>query len=202
MATLALSPEQESKLVHVKELLGVKMHAIEADASLTPQQKEERMSALKQEHERLFSSILTPQQLDEAKKIQSLKSDSDIPAVTEQQEQQIRELKTGFAETARQIDEDASLSPQEKKARMEGIHNSIMERMHQILTPEQLSQMHQQKSVQEAGPYSLAAIATLDNVTPAQKQRLESIHREAQRRLQATLTPAQRQRLLQIQQGR
>src|ERR1041385_6123051 len=140
-------------MAEIKEVLGRKLQAIEADASLTPDQKEEQLRALKLEHEKLFSSVFTPEQLEQAKRVHAVKV-SNIPALTPEQEQQMRELKEHFGEQVSRLEQDASLSPQGTKEQMEAIHQEIEQRMHQLLTPDQLREMHQEQTIHEGGPYS------------------------------------------------
>jgi Spy/CpxP family protein refolding chaperone len=89
----------------------------------------------------------------------------------------------------------------QKEERLKEIKVRGAERMHQILGPEQLKQAIELHGLDELGPYSVASLARLSDLTPAQKQRIEAIHREAQKQFMGTLTIAQRAKLKQLHGG-
>lgn len=195
-AGMDLTPGQMKKMEAIKHQLEEQAQAIQADTTLSNEEKEAKMRALKESHMAEFATILTPEQQRRMKLMHEGEMKKQI--FTAEQEQQMAEMKMHIAEHARVIENDPSLSPEQKELKMRELKQMAEEHMSQMLSPEQKAALQHEQAMSGEGPFSLNTIAMLKDLKPAQKQRIEAIFRETHRQLGNILTPAQKERFQQL----
>src|SRR5205085_6428698 len=100
----------------------MEMHVLHGDSKLPAEQKEERLKALKRDLEAKIKEILTPAQAEKLKSVHQ-EVEADLKAApTEEQRQQVAELHVLLQQKATEINNDASLTPEQKEQRLKELH--------------------------------------------------------------------------------
>jgi Spy/CpxP family protein refolding chaperone len=126
--------------------------AIQNDASLTADQKKEKMKALRQSQMQKMNAILTPDQQTKMKAFRKqwwqhqnmqkkrgqMMQQLDL---TTDQKNQMKALHETTLQQRNAIQNDANLTADQKKEKMKELHKTRMEKVNAILTPDQQAKM-------------------------------------------------------------
>jgi Spy/CpxP family protein refolding chaperone len=152
MKDLNLSNAQKAQLKESRESAKQQMEAIKNDASLTQDQKKEKMQELRKSQQEKMSSILTP---DQKAKIHAERKDwkdknmgqkgqhkmtSDLN-LTDVQKAQMKANHEAIQQQREAIKNDATLTDIQKKEKMQELHKAQKEKMSSILTADQKAKM-------------------------------------------------------------
>ncbi|MEO6818546.1 MAG: hypothetical protein ABI204_02375 [Ginsengibacter sp.] len=149
---LDLSQDQKGKMKIVLQDARQQRDAIKNDASLSQDQKAEKMKQLKATEKQKVSEILTPTQRAQAKDYfadRKENKDNDIEFgkkyqkeiaslnLSESQKDQLKSYVKEGRQQREAIKNDATLTPAQKKAKMKDVKADAFSKMESILTPEQ-----------------------------------------------------------------
>lgn len=195
MEKLALNPEQAAKVERFVAQQEGQLHAIHGDNTLSAVQKEECIKALRTGHEAELKKILTPVQIEKLKTVHKEAQEELKAAPTEEQRQQVAELHAHLQEKATAINNDASLTPEQKDLALKELHAMAEAHMQGIMTDEQRKHraLHHPHDGQVA--MSLTGLMNLKTLTPEQKAKIEAAYKNAHKQIEETLTPEQRAKL-------
>lgn len=152
MQDLNLTDDQKAQMKSMRDEMKQQHDAIQNDASLTADQKKEKMKALHQSQMQKMNSILTPdqqakmkafrqQQMQNHKMQKGHKMMKDQLGLSADQKTQMKALQQEMKQQRDAIINDANLTADQKKEKMKALHQSQMQKMNSILTPEQQAKM-------------------------------------------------------------
>lgn len=173
-ARLNLNQAQKDQLQKIRQENMQERKAIRSDASLTEQQKADKMKALSKSEAEKRNSILTSEQKQKIKvsqkdrktenrkagmkgnksKMQKVKRPSGMNSLslTDAQKDQMQSIRKENIEQRKAIQNDGSLTREQKAAKMKALNQSQNEKMNSIFTPEQLDKMKNTRKDRQAGP--------------------------------------------------
>lgn len=140
---LHLTPSQEKHLKSEHEAALKKLDAINADTKLDETAKDKAGAKVHADMMAKAKSVLTPEQMKQLGTIMQMATIMEKLGLSAEQKASIH---TAFAETMTKMDaihNDKKLSDSQKQAKAQELHNQTMERIHAILTPEQLEKAKQ-----------------------------------------------------------
>ena len=152
MQDLNLTAEQQTQMKTLHEDMMQQRNAIQNDASLSADQKKDKMKELRQTQMQKMNAILTPDQQAKMKTFrkegkQNHQMRKGSPQMMQQldltadQQTQMKALHETMQQQRNAIKNDASLSADQKKDKMKELHQTQMEKVNTILTPEQQAKM-------------------------------------------------------------
>jgi Spy/CpxP family protein refolding chaperone len=152
MQNLNLTDDQKTQLKSMREEMKQQHSAIQNDASLTADQKKEKMKSLRQSQMQKMNAILTPDQQAKMKAFREQRGKNqgmqkghkmmkDQLGLTTDQKNQMRALHESMQQQRNAIQNDASLSADQKKEKMKELHKAQMGKVNAILTPDQQAKM-------------------------------------------------------------
>jgi Spy/CpxP family protein refolding chaperone len=152
MQDLNLTAEQKTQMKTLHHDMMQQRNAIQHDASLSADQKKEKMKELHQTQTQKMNAILTPDQQEKMKAFRH--QDSQKPQMhkgsqqmmqqldlTSDQQTQMKALHETMQQQRNAIKNDASLSADQKKDKMKELRKTQMQKVNSILTPEQQAKM-------------------------------------------------------------
>lgn len=155
---LNLSQSQQDQFKTVFQQSQEQAKAIRNDASLTADQKKEKLEALHQNTKTQVNGLLTP---DQQKQFAEMKAEgkqrmagrkemmgkrmAEKLSLSQQQQDQLKPIFEGRREQAKAIWQDNSLTQDQKKEKMQALHESTQAQVKGILTPEQQQQWQQMR---------------------------------------------------------
>jgi Spy/CpxP family protein refolding chaperone len=151
---LNLSQQQQDQLKPILEKQRQEMQAIRKDTSLTSDQKKQKFRVLHQDFQNQVNGVLTPEQQQQWQQLKAhgKQRHEHMGArmaqklnLSAQQQDQIKPLIQKQREQARAIWQDSSLTQDQKKQKMQALHQETQAQMNTILTPEQQQQMQQMR---------------------------------------------------------
>jgi len=117
--------------------------------------------------------------------------------LTPEQKDKIQAIRKDARTQIEAVRNDATLSQQDRIAKLHAIRQSVMEQMKQVLTPEQQQQLQQRFGQRgQRGPGPLQQL----NLTADQKTQFKSIRDKAMEQFRGILTPDQQQQFDQMRQ--
>ncbi len=152
MQDLNLTEDQKTQLKSMREEMKQQHSAIQNDASLTADQKKEKMKALRQSQMQKMNAILTPDQQAKMKAFRKqgwqhqnmqkkrgqMMQQLDL---TTDQKNQMKALHETTLQQRNAIQNDANLTTDQKKEKMKELHKDQMGKVNAILTPDQQAKM-------------------------------------------------------------
>jgi Spy/CpxP family protein refolding chaperone len=152
MKDLNLSEAQKTQLKESRESAKQQMEAIKNDASLSQDQKKEKMQELRKNQQEKMSSILTP---DQKAKMQTERRDWKGKAnaqkdqhkmktdlnLSDAQKEQMKANHEAIKQQREAIKNDANLNDAQKKEKMQELYKAQKEKMNSILTTEQKAKL-------------------------------------------------------------
>ena len=155
---LNLTQQQQDQLKPVFEKQHQQMLAIRNDASLSQDQKKEKIQALHQDTQAQIKGVLTPEQQTQWAQMKAQGKQhmaghrKEMGArlaqklnLSAQQQEQLKPVFQKQHEQARAIWQDNSLTQDQKKEKMQALHQETQAQLNSILTPEQQQQMQQMR---------------------------------------------------------
>ena len=198
---LDLTPEQREKLTSIVRERLEKLRELHQDNSLSPQQKREKFQAAREEIAAEVKKVLTPEQFEkwEARRGQPAREVAQRPLarlegaikelnLTEEQKEKLRPIYREQMEKLRELRQDTSLSPQQKRERFQAAREELTAEVKKVLTPEQLGKWTARQG-QPEGEVVQRPLARLEgaikelNLTEAQKEQLKPIYQEQMEKL-------------------
>jgi protein CpxP len=137
----------------IKPLLQDEMkqtRAIRQDASLTPDQKREKLQQLRQSSRSHLEDLLTPEQVAKLPKPGQAQRNAFVHMarrlnLTQDQQDKIRPLMADQRKQVQTVRLDSSLTPQQKQVRIRDIRRSTQKQVAALLTPAQRQQLRQMR---------------------------------------------------------
>ena len=164
MANLNLTDDQKKQAQAVWQKSHEEMKAVKDNASLSQDQKEQQIQAIRQSSDAQMKTILTPEQyqkFEEMKAAWKNKGGKDgRPGphnpfeklnLTEEQKAQVHPIMQKTGEEIKAIKEDASLSQEQKEQQIQTIRQNTEEQLKTILTPEQFQKLEAMKAEHKGG---------------------------------------------------
>ena len=161
---LQLTPEQQDQAKSIMASAQSQMKEMMADSSLSPEERHQRKQQVHDDAMEKFNAILTPEQQETFEKFQKehpfdhgmadhgpgemrdmMGEISDALKLTPDQQIKMKKIFTDFHPQIESVQADQTLSPADRKARLEDIHHRMHDTFRGILTPEQqktFDQMH------------------------------------------------------------
>ncbi len=152
MQDLNLTADQQTQMKSLHQDMMQQRKAIQSDASLSTDQKKEKMKELRQNQMQKMNAILTPDQQRKMKAFRGQgKQNHQIHKgskqmmqqldLTSTQQTQMKALHETMQQQRNAIQNDASLSTDQKKEKMKELHKTQMQKVNSILTPDQQAKM-------------------------------------------------------------
>lgn len=158
MKDLNLTTEQKTKLKASRADFKTKMDAIDANTSLSEEQKRTQKEALKKEQRAAMQTILTPEQKAKMAEAKDKKEGREDKIKLKEElglsKEQADKLKALHQSTKAQIDAvnaNTNLSETEKKAQIKAIKDKSKAERNAFLTPEQQQKMQEIKKNKKGG---------------------------------------------------
>jgi protein CpxP len=154
---LNLSQQQQDQLKPIFQNQRTQVQAIRQDTSLTPDQKKQKLLALRQDMQTQVNAVLTPEQQQQwaQMKAQARLRMANGPALgqrmaqklnlSQAQQDQLKPIMQNRRVQAKAIWQDNSLTQDQKKQKMQALHQETQAQLNAILTPEQQQQMRQMR---------------------------------------------------------
>lgn len=148
-SNLNLSQDQKGKLKGVLQDSKQQREAIKNDASLSDVQRGAKMKQLKEDQKQKVNEILTPEQRNQAKEnrkdrkdnkdgqVKAGKKEMASLGLSQAQKDQMKSYKEDRKQQSMAIKNDASLTPEQKKAKLKVLKADSFSKMQKVLTPEQ-----------------------------------------------------------------
>ncbi|MDH7570241.1 MAG: hypothetical protein QHJ73_11735 [Armatimonadota bacterium] len=144
---LGLSPEQKKKSERIMQAHAEKARAIREDKSLSEEKKREKMMQLWQKTRAELDAVLTPQQREKAKAMETRRGEevarrfreetARALGLTEAQQAKMKAIQESYAPKLRAIWGDPKLSPEAKHAKVKPLMEEMRQKMDALLTPAQ-----------------------------------------------------------------
>jgi Spy/CpxP family protein refolding chaperone len=156
---LNLTQQQQDQLKPIFEKQREQAKAIKQDTSLSADQKKQKFDALRQDTQTQLNSVLTPEQQQQWAQMKAQHQEhkgergekmggarlAEKLNLSQQQQDQLKPIMEKQREQAKAIWQDNSLSQDQKKQKMQALHQDTRTQMNAILTPEQQQQMQQMR---------------------------------------------------------
>jgi Spy/CpxP family protein refolding chaperone len=155
---LNLTDQQKTQIQGFTEAGRQQALSIKQDTSLTPEQKRDKFRQLRAStHQQVFG-VLTPEQQQQMKQLRSQHAGMGRGKgmghgmgamaklnLSDDQRAKIQPILKSSREQAHAVRNDATLTPEQKQAKMRDIHQGAMTQVNSLLTPEQQQQWQQMR---------------------------------------------------------
>jgi len=155
LENLNLTEPQKEQLKALRERMREESQNILKNDSLTPSEKQEKITALRESWQTELAKILTPEQLAKWKQMQPgpkkyrlLENWEEIVSaldLTEEQKEKIKPLLQKGTEQAKTILQDNSLSKEEKKEKVQSLWKETQTALREILTEQQWQKLQEKR---------------------------------------------------------
>ena len=178
LAKLSLSDEQQAQVKPIMQKARDQMKAIHEDSTLTQEQKDQQIQAVKQSTDEQLKSILTPEQFQ---KYQQMKSEwknkskeggharqnpfEKLNLSTGQQDQVQTVMQKAKADS-KVIKENAALTADQKKEQIKMIRQGADEQLKSILTTEQYQKLQEMRAHHKGGHHHPENSSTPATIPP------------------------------------
>jgi Spy/CpxP family protein refolding chaperone len=206
-ASLGLTEAQVAHIKGIHAETEKRVQAVKEDGTLSNHEKEVHVKEIMEQQETLIHQSLTPEQQKKMEELhQKAAGQENSLNLTEEQQQKLEAAKKQIVEQASGLEHDETLSKEEKEARMKAFVEKLHTQLLQILTPEQLKQMEEQhrrdsareqetKAHEAGGPYSIANLERLGDLTDAQKTKIRTLYEKAKKQSEQVLTADQKRKI-------
>jgi Spy/CpxP family protein refolding chaperone len=154
---LNLTDQQKTQIQGFTQAGRQQALSIKQDTTLTPEQKRDKLRELRASTHQQVLGVLTPEQQQQMKQLRSQHAGMGrgmgpmaMLNLTEDQRAKIQPILESSRQQAQAVRNDATLTPEQKHAKMREIHQGAMTQMNSLLTPEQQQQWQQMR--QHRGP--------------------------------------------------
>lgn len=166
-AELALDESKSAELKAINLRFATAADEIHNNAEITEEQKKEQMNAVKEQHNKDLSTVLTAKQMERLKEMKedhkSMKEDArgmtpeqraakmtgkmnEVLGLSEDQFQKVGALNLGVEQKIEAIRNDANIGEEQKKEFIKGNRKSQQDALGNILTPEQIEKWNAHKA--------------------------------------------------------
>ncbi|HVP64049.1 MAG TPA: hypothetical protein VMT82_04075 [candidate division Zixibacteria bacterium] len=145
---LGLTADQKQKLHDIRSQASDRAAIIRNDASLTPAQKKQQLQALHEQTKAQTNAVLTPDQQAKFAQMheQRMQKMQQRLGLTDQQVQQLKDLRTQTQSQREQVLNDTTLTQDQKAAKLADIRNNNQAQLKTILTPDQLAKFQKARA--------------------------------------------------------
>lgn len=162
---LNLTDQQKTQIQGFTQAGRQQAMSITQDTSLMPEQKRDKFRELRASTHQQILGVLTPEQQQQMKQLRAHHAGMGRGKgagmgrgmgplahlnLTEEQRAKIQPILQSSRQQAQAVRNDATLTPEQKHAKIRDIHQGTMTQMNSLLTPEQQQQWHQMR--QHRGP--------------------------------------------------
>lgn len=149
-----LTPEQKAKMKEMRQNNKSEIDAIKNDATLTPEQKKEKIQALRKSEKQNMGKFLTEDQKAKLREAQEkgknadfiykekMMKDLDLNA---DQKMKMKEMRMDSKQQMEAIKNDPSLTQEQKNQKKEELHKSQQKEMNSFLTADQKAKMKSER---------------------------------------------------------
>lgn len=158
ISKLNLTPQQQDQLKPIFQKQREQAQAIKQDTTLTVDQKKQKFDALRQDTQTQVNSVLTPEQQQQwaqmkAEGKQRMAANrqkmgarmAEKLNLSQAQQDQIKPIMEKRREQAKSIWQDNSLTQDQKRTKMQQLHQDTQAQLNNVLTPEQQQQWQQMR---------------------------------------------------------
>jgi beta-lactamase regulating signal transducer with metallopeptidase domain len=195
MEKLGATAEQSKQLHALMAKQESDLRAIQSDSKLPRAEKEERLKSVKANAESEMMKLLTPEQRTKAKAIHADVQKQLASSPNEEQRQAVVDLHNNLQAKATAINNDSSLSQEDKDRRMEELKRYAEEKMSRIMTDEQRKNRSAHNASGAHVSMGMNSLMSLKTLTNEQRMKIEAAYLEMHKQIEDTLTPEQRAKL-------
>jgi Spy/CpxP family protein refolding chaperone len=155
---LNLTQQQQEQLNPIFEKQRQQAQAIKQDTSLTPDQRKEKFAALRADTHAQMNSVLTPEQQQQWAQMKAQGKQrmaenrqkmgarlAEKLNLSQAQQDQLKPIMDKRREQAKAIWQDNALTQDQKREKMQALHQDTQAQLNSILTPEQQQQWQQMR---------------------------------------------------------
>ena len=154
---LNLTDQQKTQIQGFTQAGRQQAQSIKQDTTLTPEQKRDKFRQLRASTHQQILGALTPEQQQQMKQLRSQYAGMGRGRgplaklnLTDDQRAKIQPILKSSRQQAQAVRNDTTLTPEQKQAKMRDIHQGAMSQMNSLLTPEQQQQWQEMR--QHRGP--------------------------------------------------
>jgi Spy/CpxP family protein refolding chaperone len=153
---LNLTADQNSQIQQLMRDQRSQMQALRANTSLTPEQRKQQIHDLRAANHQKVMALLTPEQQTQFQQLQQQRrvrgrafhngrrmQGLQALNLTEQQKDQIKPIFQSTRQQMQALRNDTSLTPEQRREKLQQIRQSQQAQLNSILTPEQQQQLQQ-----------------------------------------------------------
>lgn len=154
---LNLTADQKTQFQQLMQDQRTQMKALRANNSLTPEQRQQQIKALREANHQKMMALLTPDQQAQFKQLRQQRR-GDMKAggghrarglealnLTQQQKEQIKPIFQSTRQQMQALRNDTSLTPEQRHQKLQEIRQNQQAQLKSILTPEQIEQLQQMR---------------------------------------------------------
>jgi Spy/CpxP family protein refolding chaperone len=155
---LHFTDQQKQQLKELNQQFRSKLADLKKNEDITVREFKSRMAAIHKDHQQQMQSILTP---DQKAQLDKMKTDRREMAhvnanaraekmkiklgLSDDQASKLKDMREGTMAKMKQIRQDPSLAPEQKKAQIMAVVKEQREQLKSVLTPGQLKQMEEMR---------------------------------------------------------
>ncbi|MDE3084773.1 MAG: hypothetical protein KGJ37_06100 [Verrucomicrobiota bacterium] len=167
---LGLTSDQKAKMKAIRAQTSEAVKTVKANTTLTPEQQHEQIAVLYKSSHDQMTALLTPEQRGRLAEIMShpqllramvkkhLRMEQTLKqlALTPEQRTKIHDIRRQTAESVKSIRADATLTPEQKKAKAHEAMRTSRDQVRGVLTPDQQKKLNEirQRLLAPLGPFS------------------------------------------------
>ena len=153
---LNFSDQQKQQLKDINTKYRQQLADLKKNEDITVREQKTRLAAIRKEHHEQMQALLTPDQKAQVEKMKAehkelAKVNAKARAekmkiklgLSDDQAKQLKDMHAGTAAKMKQIREDQSLSPDQKKEQIKSLVKEQHEQLKSVLTPDQLKQLNE-----------------------------------------------------------
>ncbi len=148
-----LSAEQKQQLRDLRNSARDQAAIIRSDQTLTPQQRQAKLQALRASTREQMQSILTPeqQQAFAARRAAAKAKFAAKLGLTADQMSKLKDLRTSTHQQRQAVLQNSSLTNDQKQAQLSQIRQASQAQLSTLLSPDQLQKLHQMRRHRKQG---------------------------------------------------
>jgi Spy/CpxP family protein refolding chaperone len=140
---LDLTPEQRTQVRSLFQQQRQQVQAVRQDQSLTPEQRQAKIKAIRQGTQEQMLASLTPDQRQRLTEIRERAHPLQALNLTPEQQSKLKPILQEQRQQVRAVRRDQDLTPRQKRAKVQEIRQSTAAQLKSILTPEQQQRFEQ-----------------------------------------------------------
>lgn len=149
-----LTPEQKSKMKELRQNNKSQMDAIKNDATLTQDQKKEKIQTLRKSEKQNMGQVLTEEQKSKLREAHEKGKNADFIykekrmkdlGLNADQKMKMKEMRTDSKQQMEAIKNDPSLTQDQRKQKTKELHQNQQKEMNNLLTADQKAKMKSER---------------------------------------------------------